>query len=167
MADSLGPGADGKKASSWSSPRPWSGGTGRAKKGDLLLVSRGVDLSKQVGCARIEFETPATYATSLVGLAGNPDRILADYLRFFLTSRQGLMSLRAVATGTVITNLPKAALLKVKVPVPDLATQRRIVEAMEELESAMAATDRMSELIREQHDVLREGLIGGALVANP
>ncbi len=135
------------------------------KKGDLLLVSRGVDRSKPVGCAKIAFEERATFSKSLVRLRVNPDWILAEYLRLFLTSRQGHMSLSALATGSVITNLPKRALLRVPVPLPDLACQHRIAEAMLEVERALDAVTELSESIGQQHDVLREGLIAGVLKA--
>lgn len=128
---------------------------------DLLLVARGVDLTRSIRCSKIAFEAPATFSESLVRLRVNPQLVDADYLRLFLTSRLGRRSLASVATGAVIPNLPQKTLVRAQIRVPDLNTQRAIAARLLPIERSMMETTRLLQTLEGLHDVLRESLLLG------
>lgn len=132
--------------------------------GDLLLISRAVDRVRPIGCAKVAFEAPATFSDSLIRLRINQDLADPDYVRLFLTSRQGRLATEAVATGTVITNLPKKAVENLKLPLPELSAQRRLADTMAGIESMLVQLTKLSTSIERLHDVAREGLISEVLV---
>lgn len=130
------------------------------KSGDLLLVSRGID-ERRGGCAIVAFEEPAAYAESLIRLSPDPSRVDPDYLRSYLTSRQGRMALAAATTGSVIANLRPQALSEIEIPLPDLVTQHQIGTAINRIEDGVSVLGNMLEVSREMLDTVREGIAAG------
>lgn len=135
------------------------------KDGDLLLVSRGSDRQKPA-CSTVRFQVAAAFAESLVRLRIDPEFALSDYVRLYLTSRQGRSALAAAASGTTITNLNKRALMDVEIPLPSLDEQQAIVESALPVEQALQAGNQALDLIRDLHDSVREGLVGGLIEQN-
>jgi type I restriction-modification system DNA methylase subunit len=136
--------------------------TGRAvARGDVLLASRGIDAESRITCAVVDFDGEAAYAESLMRLSPRPDTMEPDYLRLFLTSRQGRTALAAATTGSVIANLRAEALMEIKMPLPDLASQRAIVASMRRIENSLTELQRLFAAARHVHDTLREGIVSG------
>ena len=133
-------------------------------RGDLLLVSRGIEPSGQISCAVVRFESEATYAESLMRLRLDQSRVEPDFLRLYLSSRHGRAPLAAVTTGTVIPNLRPDALVEVKVPLPPLAEQRRIAAALTEVEGGVEGLSQLLGNASALLDTLREGVAGGMFV---
>ncbi len=133
------------------------------QRDDLLLVSRGVERQESVPCAAVKFDQPAAFSESLIRLRVDNARVLPDYLRLYLTSRRGSAALAAAATGSIISNLRREALQEVEVYLPDLATQRQIVEIMTKLESKLAEVGTTLDLLRDLFDTAREGFAAGIL----
>lgn len=133
------------------------------QRNDLLLVTRGVERHDSVPCASIKFDSPAAYAESLIRLRVDETRVDPDYLRLYLTSRQGSGALAAASTGSVISNLTRDALDEVQVFMPDLETQRRFVDVMAALETQVAEVGSTLEVLRDLYDTVREGFAAGIL----
>ena len=91
----------------------------------------------------------------------DPSRLDPDYLRLFLTSREGHVVLAAITTGTTISNVRPEALSDLEVPLPDLEIQHQIVAAAEAAERTVAELDAFSRRMRELSDTFHEGLISG------
>lgn len=135
-----------------------------ARRGDLLIVSRGIDADTEVGCAVVDYEGEVAYAESLLRISPNPQRIDADYLRLFLTSHQGRRALVAATTGSVIANLRSDALEEIDIPLPDRETQNEIVVRMRRVEDGVKALDDSRRALEDAFDALREGIISGVYV---
>ena len=133
------------------------------QRDDLLLVSRGVERHESVPCATVKFDQPAAFSESLIRLQVDQARVVPDYLRLYLTSRRGSAALAAAATGSVISNLRRDALQEVEVYLPDLATQRQIVEIMTNIESQLAEVGTTLDVLRDLFDTAREGFAAGIL----
>jgi hypothetical protein len=134
--------------------------------GDLLLVSRGIEPSGSIRCATVRFDGTAAYSESLMRLRFDPSRVEPDYLRWYLTSRRGRSLLSAVTTGTVIANLRGEALVEVKLPLPPIDEQHRIVAAMRNVERGV---EQLSKELNEANallDTLREGIAAGMYIAS-
>ena len=108
-----------------------------ARRGDLLLVSRGIDAGGRIGCATVELDGEVAFAESLTKLSLDVNRVHPDYLRLTLTSQSGRTALAALTTGSVIGNLRPDAFGELEVRLPDLETQRRVVDALASLEEAI------------------------------
>jgi type I restriction enzyme S subunit len=75
-----------------------------------------------------------------IGILRPSEHVDRRYLAFALASDSVLQQVTAIATGTAQKTIPLAGLRKVKIPVPPLAEQRRIVAKVEEL---MALVDQL------------------------
>jgi len=133
------------------------------RRNDLLLVSRGVERHESVPCATVKFDEPAAFSESLIRLRVDQARVLPDYLRLYLTSRRGSAALAAAATGSVISNLRRDALQEVEVYLPNLDTQRQVVQIMTNIESQLAEIGATLDVLRELFDTAREGFAAGIL----
>lgn len=134
------------------------------QQGDLLLVTRGVERHESVPCATVKFDSPAAFAESLIRLRVDRTQVDPDYLRLYLTSRQGGAALAAAATGSVISNLRREALQEVEVYLPELQNQRKVVEIMTNIESQLTEIGSTLDVLRDLFDTAREGFIAGILM---
>lgn len=138
-----------------------------ARRGDVLLVSRGIEAAGRVGCATVAFDGEAAYSESLIRLSPDPDRLDPDYLRWFLTSRQGRTALAAATTGSVIANLRAEALVEIEIRLPDLSTQREIAAVVRRIESGLAEMDAFQRAVADTVDAIREGVAAGLFIPGP
>lgn len=136
-------------------------------RGDVLLVSRGIDAAGRIGCATIAFDDEAAYSESLLRLSPDTERLDPDYLRLFLTSRQGRAALVAATTGSVIANLRAEALVEIEIRLPDLSTQREIAAVVRRIESGLAEMDAFQRAVADTVDAIREGVAAGLFIPGP
>lgn len=132
--------------------------------GDLLLTSRGITAESRIGCATVAFDGEAAYSESLLRLSPDPTKINPDYLRLFLTSRQGRAALFAATTGSTISNLRPDAVGEIEIPLPDLDTQQRIVGGMSHVEAGITELGNLIQASEDVYDTLREGIVAGLTV---
>lgn len=93
------------------------------RPGDLLFRSRG----RTNGAALISGDIgPAVLAAPMLLIRSHD--IHPDYLCWFINTPATQAQLHAMAEGTSVRMISAEALRTLDVPVPDLATQRRIVE---------------------------------------
>lgn len=131
--------------------------------GDLLILSRGVERNESVPCATVRFDGPAAFAESLILLRPNTDLVDPDFLRLYLQSRRGSSALAAAATGSVISNLTRDAMMDVEIVLPDLAAQRGISHTLVAMEVEREEMKARLDLFGSLLDTAREGLTGGIL----
>jgi hypothetical protein len=130
--------------------------------GDLLLVSRGLDPQKPVGCAVVEFHDQAAYSESLLRLRPDRSRVDPLFLWLFLTSHQGRAALAAATTGSVIGNLRPEALGEIMLPLPPMPTQQAIAAATERILGGLADVEDFLRTASDALDVVREVFIAGS-----
>jgi type I restriction-modification system DNA methylase subunit/predicted DNA-binding transcriptional regulator AlpA len=135
-----------------------------ARRGDLLLVSRGIDPSRRIKCATVDVDGEIAFSFSLMRLRVDEQKLDPDYLRLYLTSRRGQASLVAVTTGTVIANLRSSALEEIDIPLPPLSVQREISDAMRKIEAELDTLRRAVTTADDLQDTLREAIAGGMYV---
>lgn len=133
------------------------------ERGDLLLVSRGVERLNSIPCAKVDFDGQAAYSQSLVRLRINDEIVDPDYLRLYLSSRRGAAVLGAAATGSVISNLRRDALTDIEVHLPDLTIQKRVVEEIMKIENLLVEMRASLSHLEALHDTGREGVVTGLL----
>jgi restriction endonuclease S subunit len=133
------------------------------ERGDLLLVSRGVERLSSIPCAKVDFDGQAAYSQSLVRLRINDELVDPDYLRLYLSSRRGAAVLAAAATGSVISNLRRDALSDVEIHLPDLSSQKRVVEEFVKIEELQVDLREALSGLQSLHETGREGVMNGVL----
>lgn len=113
---------------------------------DDILFNRtnSADLVGKVGIYRLDGDF--VFASYLVRLRADADKILPAFLNYYLNSELGQRRILAYATpGVSQTNVSAGNLKKVRVPVPPLEEQERILEVL----------DDVSERKRELENYLR------------
>jgi len=133
------------------------------RRGDVLLLTRGIESYTTVPCSTVKFDLPAAFSNLLIRLRVDQSRLDPDYLRLYLTSRRGSAALAGAATGSVISNLRRDALQQVEVHLPDLATQKAVVAGMTAIETHVATVEDALKALVELHDTVREGFMAGIL----
>ncbi|PID29734.1 MAG: hypothetical protein CR982_02075 [Candidatus Cloacimonadota bacterium] len=97
-----------------------------AKKGDLVFRSRG-----HITTAAVLIEDPgkAVVAAPLLRIrVTNPDKIIPEYLNWYINQREAQIFLNSRAKGTVQKMISKQAIEELEVVVPTLEKQKKIVE---------------------------------------
>lgn len=122
--------------------RYWAG------PGDLLFRSRG-DRNTAVVVAP-ESKTAAVAVLPLIVLRPNRDMVEPRYLAWFINQAATQRYFDSCAHGTALRMIPKACLDSLEVELPDLETQRRIIEidslARREHALALQLADKKLEL---------------------
>ncbi len=135
-----------------------------ARRGDVLLASRGVDgSSRRVSSATVDVDTDLAYSDSLLLLTPKADRLDPDYLRYALTSSSGIAALSALATGTTIANIRPDALMELEIRVPPLDVQRQVVTSLRAVEQASEKLASATQQVSELFSLLRNGAAAGLL----
>ena len=106
------------------------------REGDLLFNrTNSAELVGKIGI----FKLPGTYlfASYLVRVSTNRDKLLPEFLNYFLNSPKGQLAVKAFATpGVSQANISAGSLKKVLVPVPSLREQEAAVTELDRISSA-------------------------------
>jgi restriction endonuclease S subunit len=95
--------------------------------GEVLMVAKG---SKPRAAVFSRNDRP-TVATSQFFILRPQRQITADYLSFFLNQPNTLRELGIKSSGSGIPFLPKEALSRLKIPIPPIEVQKKIVAIYE------------------------------------
>lgn len=97
-----------------------------ARKGDLIFRSRGL-----VSTAAILYEDPgpAVVAAPLLRIrVTKPDKVLPEYLNWYISQREAQVFLTSRAEGTVQKMISKQSIEDLDIALPSLEKQKTIVE---------------------------------------
>lgn len=105
------------------------------KKGDLLFNrTNSPELVGKTGVWRSE--ESFAFAGYLVRVRFKPDLAIPEYVSAFLNSRYGKQILRARAKPSInMSNISASELLKIEIPLPPLAEQRRIAAILDKADA--------------------------------
>lgn len=108
-------------------------------KGDILLQSRGVSYpaARLADCPHVTIAAAPLYV-----LRPSTSFIDPTFLVFFLNHETTQLRLRRAATGTHVPQLTRRTIENIRIPLPPLKTQSRIVQA--------------AALARREHDLVEE-----------
>jgi len=116
------------------------------QKGDLVFRSRG-----HVTTAAVLLEEPgkAVVAAPLLRIRiTKPDRVLPEYLNWYISQRDAQIFLTSRAKGTVQKMISKQAIEELEVSLPSLEKQKNIVE----LASLIAREQNLLQQISEKRE---------------
>lgn len=96
------------------------------RKGDLVLRSRGLVTTSAIV---LEDSANAVVASPLLRIrVEHPDRVLPEYLNWYINQRDAQAFLHSRSIGTAQKMIGKEALDELEVFVPDLSRQKNIIE---------------------------------------
>lgn len=93
--------------------------------GDLVLPAKGQKFSSAI--ISQNFNNGIVASSSLLVIKVSDDRVLPEYLHWYLNLSRIKWSLEAEATGTNILSLSIKALREFPIELPDLETQKKII----------------------------------------
>lgn len=94
------------------------------KPRDLLFAGKGTSYLCQI----FGRDLPAVPSTSLYIIRPTSDRVIAEYLCWYLNQPKVVAAVKAFQVGSGTPMVHKSTLEGLRVVVPDLGTQRRIIE---------------------------------------
>ena len=126
------------------------------KKGDVLYSKNGT-----IGVAKlVDWDFEFSTFVSLALLKPKNDLILSKYLEIFMNSDDALRQARAHSKTGAITNLHLINIKQIKVPLPPIEVQKRIVEEIEEEQKLVDASEKLVEIFEGKIEKVIGGVWG-------
>jgi len=104
---------------------------------------------------------PTAVIVPLVIVRPDKERVLPEYLAWAINHPEAQRRLTAEAQGTSLRMIPMAALENLQIPVPDLPTQKRIVE----LNALVRQESRLLRQLADRREELVVAILGEAAKA--
>ena len=110
-----------------------AGHTNFLKENDVVIVARGMK-SGSFRTTVFKLKDQDIIASSSVHIIRiNSNKILPEYLSYYLNSQQGQKDLSGEISGSYIGALPRKNLSEIKIPIPDLKKQKAIINLYENI----------------------------------
>jgi type I restriction enzyme S subunit len=130
----------------------------RLRAGDVLLTSEA-PLGE---VAQVEDDGDLVLSQRLFALRGRPDCLDSSYLRYYLQSHEGQQRLSHRASGTTVSGIRQAELLRIKIPLPQIEDQRRIAGVLGALDALIDLDRRLRESILSLAEAIYQHAIDGS-----
>jgi len=95
------------------------------KEGDVLFAAKG---TKNFAAVFENHNEPSVASTSFFVIRPTGHKVLPEFLAWFLNSHSAQTLLKGQAIGTSIPSISKQVLENLEIPVPEIKTQKAIVE---------------------------------------
>lgn len=115
------------------------------KNGDVLFAAKG---TKNFAAVFENHNEPSVASTSFFVIRPTDNKVLPQFLAWFLNNPTTQTLLKAQAIGTSIPSISKQVLENLEIPVPDIKTQKAIVE--------ISKLRNREKFLKQQIEVLRD-----------
>ena len=138
------------------------------KEGDILITRAGPKNRCGICCMVKETKKRLLNCDKVYRIKVNPTIILPQYLEYVLNSPDFLQKINLCKTGGNDSglNLTQERFLNIKIPVPDLKTQKIIIE---NIQAKISICEKIEEIIEEtinKSDVLKRSILNNILGGN-
>jgi restriction endonuclease S subunit len=116
------------------------------KDGDVLFAAKG---TKNFAAVYQHHDKPAVASTSFFVIRLTDDKVLPEYLTWFLNNPSAQRLLKGKALGTSIPSISKQVLEELELPVPGIETQKVILQ-ITKLRNQERALKQEIETLREK-----------------
>lgn len=116
------------------------------KDGDVLFAAKG---TKNFAAVFENHNEPSVASTSFFVIRPTDNKVLPQFLAWFLNNHSTQTLLKGQAIGTSIPSISKQVLENLEIPVPDIKTQKAIVE-ISKLRNKEKSLKQKIETLREK-----------------
>lgn len=132
--------------------------------GDLLIAVTDLTRGKELlGCPVVVPSDPrltrATFSLDLARLVVTSPDVLTEYLGLFLQIPSTREFMKTHSSGTTVIHLKVKDVPRLRIPLPPLSVQRRIVDLMGHLDTHLANLETERKTVRRLLDALRDDLL--------
>ena len=114
----------------------------RLKTGDVIVANRG----SRMTAAYVPSNVDAIAGGQFFIIKTKETSVLPEYLVWYINQRHVQERLKAESYGSYVSTLPIDSIRRLKVPIPNLATQRKIVDLQKLGEEEEKLTDQIRQL---------------------
>lgn len=112
--------------------------------GDILLTTEA-----PLGCVARLDRNDVCLAQRLITLRGKKDKVLNDYIYYYLQSSIGQHELNSRATGTTVVGIKRSEFSKVRIVLPPLEIQERIVSILNSIDKKVDLNKKLNANLEE------------------
>lgn len=133
----------------------------RLRRGDVLMTSE----APLGSLALVPSDDPLVLSQRLFALRGRNGYLDNRYLRWFLASPLARRQLDERSSGSTVTGIRQAELRQLRLPIPPIDHQHRIVDLLEDHLSRLDAADAYLDAAQLRSSVLHDQLLASELMA--
>ena len=105
------------------------------EKGDLLFARQSLTLEGAGKCSLVkEVTEPTVFESHIIRCRVNKSLVLPEYLYYYFRSRFGRYKIECIVEQVAAAGIRGKDLIKIEIPVPDMQTQRGIVDCLSTLD---------------------------------
>ena len=140
----------------------------RLRVGDIVLAASSGSLSVVGKAALLRSQWHGTFGAFCYAVRPKPERVVPDYLAYFMQTSIYRSRVSKLAAGVNINNLHREHIENIELPLCALAEQKRIVEAVDSyltrLDDAAASLERVQTKLQAYRASVLKAAVEGRLV---
>ena len=126
-----------------------AGYAGYLRKGDVLLVARGMKAGSFRATIFLAEEKKVIASSSVHVIRVNDSRVLPEFIALYLNSKEGQKAIAEIVSGSYIGAVPRKKLEQITIPFPPLEQQKNLVDLHENIRRQQKIMERQGELKQE------------------
>ena len=119
--------------------------------GDLLFARQSLVLEGAGQCSIVtEVNEPTVFESHLIRLRVDTEKILPQFVYYYFNSYYGKESIKTIVEQVAAAGIRGKDLIKLPIPCPSLAEQKRIVDSVEILDKKIEINKQICQNLNEQ-----------------
>ena len=125
------------------------------EKGDLLFARQSLTLEGAGKCSLVkEVTEPTIFESHIIRCRVNKSLVLPEYLYYYFRSRFGRYKIECIVEQVAAAGIRGKDLIKIEIPVPDIQTQRGIVDCLSTLDEKIHYNSLINDNLEQQAQAL-------------
>ena len=125
------------------------------EKGDLLFARQSLTLEGAGKCSLVkEVTEPTVFESHIIRCRVNKSLVLPEYLYYYFRSRFGRYKIECIVEQVAAAGIRGKDLIKIEIPVPDIQTQRGIVDCLSTLDEKIHYNSLINDNLEQQAQAL-------------
>ena len=121
------------------------------EKGDLLFARQSLTLEGAGKCSLVkEVTEPTVFESHIIRCRVNKSLVLPEYLYYYFRSRFGRYKIECIVEQVAAAGIRGKDLIKIEIPVPDMQTQRGIVDCLSILDEKIHYNSLINDNLEQQ-----------------
>ena len=121
------------------------------EKGDLLFARQSLTLEGAGKCSLVkEVTEPTVFESHIIRCRVNKSLVLPEYLYYYFRSRFGRYKIECIVEQVAAAGIRGKDLIKIEIPVPDMQTQRGIVDCLSTLDEKIHYNSLINDNLEQQ-----------------